>query len=348
VPTPLATPTPAFPPDGAGFAYDGVTHVSWSSLEYGTAAGTESRRALANTGAGWAGLLVTWYMEGKSSNTIAPAAGISNDDAVVRQAIDELHALGLQVMLKPHVDVRDGTWRAQITPADPTLWWESYAAFMNHYAAIAAEKDVGLFCIGTELASMSGRTYAREWSQLIADVRSEYRGPLTYAANGVDAADEFTSVAFWDELDLLGTDVYTPLTNAANPTRSELVAAWRRNRSGHDMVAAFRSLHLAHGRPLVFTEIGYRSGDGANRAPWDWGQSMTPRQGRRGRAAGLPALAAARAAGSGGPESPERATEPSPCQGARAGALRPARQRQSSGYAHSKSPGSTLPLGPCT
>ena len=38
------------------------------------------------------------------------------------------------------------------------------------------------------------------------------------------------------------------------------------------MVAAYRNLQQAYGKPLVFTEIGYRSVDGTNRAPWDWGK----------------------------------------------------------------------------
>jgi len=158
-----STPTPTPPPGGA-FDYDGITHVSWWHDEYGYPAGTNARRALAETGAGWAGLLVTWYMDTKSSNTIAPHPDQSNDDDGVRRAIDEMHALGLKVMLKPHVDVRDGTWRAQITPPDPGLWFESYAAFMDHYVTIAAEKNVAMLCIGTELASMSGSPYAAQWA----------------------------------------------------------------------------------------------------------------------------------------------------------------------------------------
>jgi len=209
-----------------------------------------------------------------SSNTIAPHRDQSNDDEVVRRAIDEMHALGLKVMLKPHVDVRDGTWRAQITPADPDRWFESYAAFLDHYVAIAVEKNVALLCIGTELASMSGSRYAPLWASLITRVRARYAGLLTYAANGVEPADEFTSVAFWTHLDLLGADVYTPLTDKTSPTRAELAAGWRRNRYGHDMVAAFRNAQQAYGKPFIFTEIGYRSGDGTNRAPWDWGASL--------------------------------------------------------------------------
>ena len=131
-----------------------------------------------------------------------------------------------------------------------------------------------MLCIGTELASMSGSAHAAQWANLIARIRGRYAGLLTYAANGVEPGDEFTSVSFWDRLDLLGADVYTPLTDKTNPTRAELAAGWRKNRYGHDMVATLSNFQRAHGKPLVFTEIGYRSGDGANRAPWDWETSM--------------------------------------------------------------------------
>ena len=68
-PPPAVTP----PPGGAGFTYNGVTHVSWWHDEYGYAAASSSRRALAETGAGWGGLLTTWYMERRDSNDIRPS-----------------------------------------------------------------------------------------------------------------------------------------------------------------------------------------------------------------------------------------------------------------------------------
>jgi hypothetical protein len=36
------------------------------------------------------------------------------------------------------------------------------------------------------------------------------------------------------------------------------------------MVAAFRNWQASHGKPVLFTELGYRSADGTNRTPWDW------------------------------------------------------------------------------
>jgi hypothetical protein len=173
-------------------------------------------------------------------------------------------------MLKPHVDVRDGTWRGQIAPVDPGAWFASYAEMMEHYAILAREMDVEMLCVGTEFVTMTDSRYLAGWTGVIDRVRSLYPGLLTYAANGASPADEFTSVSFWSQVDLLGLDVYTPLTSKMNPTRQELVDGWRRNREGHDMVAAFRNFQSAHGKPLVFTEVGYRSLDGTNRAPWDW------------------------------------------------------------------------------
>lgn len=270
-PSPAATPRP-----GGTFEYSGLTHVSWWHDQYASSDASTSRGALAATGANWAGLLATWYMESRTASAVSPDVQRTPTDDGVRQAIDQMHAAGLEVMLKPHVDPLDGAWRGQIGPGDPGAWFESYAAFMEHYATIAREKNVEMLCVGTELVTMTDSRYAGAWSTLIARVRAVYPGLLVYAANANTPADEFTSVSFWPELDLLGLDVYTPLTGKTDPTRAELVAGWRRNREGHDMVAAYRNLQAAHGKPLVFTEIGYRSADGTNRAPWDWQASMGP------------------------------------------------------------------------
>jgi hypothetical protein len=173
-------------------------------------------------------------------------------------------------MLKPHVDVDDGTWRGSIRPSDTASWFASYAEFLVSMAKVASEEKVDLLCVGTELARLTGSEYRGPWAALLSRVRETYGGALTYAANAVNPADEFTSVSFWDLLDLGGLDVYAPLTDKDDPTRDELVRAWSRNREGHDMVASFRNWQRSHGKPVVFTEIGYRSARGANRRPWEW------------------------------------------------------------------------------
>lgn len=268
--SPAGGPSDPTPSPTARFAYNGLDHVSWWHDEYLSADGTASRRALAATSANWAGVLVTWYMPDKTSTDIAPDLQQTPTDEAVRRAILELRGQGLKVMLKPHVDVRDGTWRGTIAPSDRPAWFRSYRAFLLHYAALAQESGAELLCVGTELATLSDARGAADWVEIIAAVRGAYGGLLTYAANATSPADEFTSVSFWGRLDVLGLDAYVPLTDKLNPSREELVRAWTRNRYGADMVSAFRNWQAAWGKPVIFTEIGYRSADGANRAPWDW------------------------------------------------------------------------------
>jgi hypothetical protein len=258
------------PSSRSGFAYRGVTHVSWWHDEYAGGDGAPSRARIAATGANWAGVLVTWYMETRDSSRIAPVDLRTPEDAALAQAIRDLHGRGLKVMLKPHVDVLDGTWRGTIRPSDEAAWFSSYTEFMRRYAALAQSNGVEMLCVGTELATLSDARHRAAWASVLGEVKSVYSGLLTYAANAVSSGDEYTSVAFWGSLDVAGLDAYTPLTDSNTPSRDALVRGWSRNRNGEDMVAAFRNWQRSHGKPVVFTELGYRSADGTNRAPWDF------------------------------------------------------------------------------
>ena len=267
------------PPAGAqgtlgngGFQYYGITHVSWWFDEYTYATATASRNDFAATNANWAGVLVTWYQPSITANVMAPSATQTPTDAAVTQAIREFHEKGIKVMLKPHVDVNDafGTWRGNINPSDPDTWFANYTQFMVHYAQLAESLGVEMLCIGTELKTVTGAANQAHWYGVIDAIRNVYHGQLTYAANATSAGDEFTSVSFWDHLDLIGLDGYFALTNKADPTLAELVAAWRQNLNRLDLVATVTNFHNAHQQPIIFTEIGYKSSAGANTEPWNY------------------------------------------------------------------------------
>jgi len=94
--------------------------------------------------------------------------------------------------------------------------------------------------------------------------RSSFTGVLTYAANH----DAFSSshIAWWDDLDYIGIDAYFNLTNKNNPTVAELEAEWASIIPDiADVSSDFSN------KPVLFTEVGYRSCDGANKQPWKWG-----------------------------------------------------------------------------
>jgi phosphoheptose isomerase len=259
----------------SGFQYNGITQVSWWFDEYDSAAGGTSRAALRDTSANWMGLLVTWYQQDASSNVIArnPDPNKDHSDARIRAAIQDAHSRGLQVMLKPHVDALNGQWRGDFNPGNPAAWFQSYTQFIVHYAQIAQEEGVELFCMGTEFKTISGAANRDRWVAVINAIRTAYNGPLTYAANATFPADEFTSVSFWDQLDIMGLDGYFTLTNQNNPTPAQLVSAWTSNSNGENIVAAVQNFANSRQKPVIFTEIGYKSTDGANREPWNFGLS---------------------------------------------------------------------------
>ncbi len=259
----------------SGFVYNGITHVSWWFDEYDSAAGATSRAALRDTGANWMGLLVTWYQQDASSTVIARHPDPNKDisDARIRAAIQDAHSRGLQVMLKPHVDALNGQWRGDFNPSNPAAWFQSYTQFIVHYAQIAQQEGAELLCMGTEFKTISGAANRDRWVAVINAIRGAYGGLLTYAANATFPADEFTSVSFWDQLDVIGLDGYFTLTNQNNPTLAQLISAWTSNANGENIVAAIQNFASSRQKPVIFTEIGYKSTDGANTQPWNFGLS---------------------------------------------------------------------------
>ena len=261
----------------SGFEYNGIIHVSWQANEYTNASGAPSRAAITATGANWAGLLVTWYQPNTTSTTIAATGSTPSDTALV-SAIQEFHNQGLKVMLKPHVDLSQDPnhWRGEINPQDKDAWFASYTPFIVKYAQMAEANGVEGLVIGTELVMMSGSGNHDRWNAVFDRVREVYHGLITYSANATWAADEFTSVTFWDRVDLMGLDGYFPLTNHSDPSLAELVAAWRGNKDGLNILAAVQNLHGQYQKPVIFTELGYRSYPGTHIAPYSYSANTAP------------------------------------------------------------------------
>lgn len=181
---------------------------------------------------------------------------------------------GVRTLLKPHVWLRgagEGAWRGDIameSEADWERWFASYRRFALHYAALAERLEMPAYCVGTELHA-AARDRPDDWRRLIADVREVYSGELTYAANWYREVEE---VAFWDALDFLGVQGYYPLATEGPddpsaeplPTVEDLVAAWEPH------AGRLEALARRHGKPVLFTEIGYVSRPGATEEPWVW------------------------------------------------------------------------------
>ncbi len=256
----------------SGFQVKGFGFTSSANGQYANA--SESLKAMQQTGANSTQIVVTQYLDSVTSDSIAATAA-TESDANLELAIGQAQADGMSVLLKPHIDIEDGTWRALLKPSNVDDFFASYKTFILHYAAIAQATHVGMFSVGTELTSMSGSAYTNYWDDIISAVRQVYTGPITYAS----AWNETGSVSFWNKVDVIGANAYEAPTDITDPTVAQMVAGWN-SVSGDSSTASlfnnlspidfYHSLSTAYGKPVLLTEVGYRSVNGTNTLNGDW------------------------------------------------------------------------------
>ncbi len=236
----------------------GVNLTAYTVDGYAQPSVRKSIQELADLGSTAITLVPTWYMNSSSANRIAPNPQKSPSDQSLSTVISWIREAGMQVILKPHVDVIDDSYRGDIQPANRDTWFRSYGDFIDHFASFSASNSVNLFVVGTELKTMSSET--DRWRAVIQTVRDRFSGPLTYAANW----DEVDQVQFWDDLDAIGVDAYYPLSQdtSKTPTLEELVTAWQ------GIAGQLQSKSDQWGRPILLTEVGYPSQVGATVTPY--------------------------------------------------------------------------------
>jgi hypothetical protein len=211
---------------------------------YGSAASLESLRKLKSLGVTWISIMPFGFARGGELRW-GGTRSWENDDAL-RAATKQAHELGIKVLLKPHL------WGE----GEPPM--EQYALFIEHYATLARDAQIDAFSVGNE-QKLTSVKYEKEWRGIIERTRAIYKGPVTYGAN----FDEVFDVPFWDALDWIGVSAYFPLVDSPAPTRAELVHAWQ------PIVARLAALSAKTRKQIVFTEIGYRSCDGAAWRQWE-------------------------------------------------------------------------------
>ncbi|MDD4879334.1 MAG: glycoside hydrolase TIM-barrel-like domain-containing protein [Candidatus Omnitrophica bacterium] len=241
----------------------GITYVTWDRVAYSKGFSDLSMSRLSSLGCQYIAIVTTWYQNDYNSTEIRAGAYTPTDESLAH-AIRQAHDLGLKVMLKPHLDlVKSGYWRGEVqfnNDADWEAWFKSYGNFIVHYAALAEENGVELFCVGVELTAPA--TYKGElWDKyVISEVRKVYTGPITYAANW---NEEYQNITFWDKLDYAGLDAYFPLSDKDKPTIDDLREGWKK------YMPEIEAWQKRINKPVVLTEVGYKSSSGAAKAPWE-------------------------------------------------------------------------------
>jgi len=263
------------------FDVQGFGALSEWNGQFSSASAGQAFQSIASLGSNSIELTARIWTQTGTANSVFADPAKTESDASLLTSFQAAHDSGLSVLFKAALSTLNGTRVSSLAPADVAAFFASYKAEIVHLATIAQAAGVEMFAIGNEMSSLSGAQYRGYWTDLIAAVREVYHGELTYAA----ATDEASHVGFWDQLDTIGVNTYPPLTASHAPTVQELVDAWTSVPVNPYYAAAFdykspvdflHSLATTYDKPLLMTEVGYRSIDGTAIAPGSWTSSGTP------------------------------------------------------------------------
>lgn len=250
----------------ADWSVKGATFVPQSNTDYSSDSFKQSVRNFQSIGGNTVNLVVPLYQSNTGSTDINPGWNTPTDDSLVA-GIQYVHSLGMKVQLSIYLESYSGEWRAYIDPGDRDGWYARYGSFLVHYGQIAGQQGVELYLLGAELIKMAATTMhsdnTQRWDTMIDSVRKVYGGKLTYSANRGQGSwqSEMPNIGFWDKLDYVGVSAYYSL--GGDDSLANLEQQWK-NWSDWDV-----SIAKSFGKPVIFTEIGYRSLTGAHVQPWD-------------------------------------------------------------------------------
>jgi hypothetical protein len=212
---------------------------------------------------------VPLWMESSTDVVVRERPGVELGALRSRLAADAaaIAARGGTLLLKPHLELADGSWRGAIAPARERggwpAWFASYRARMVEIARLGEAVGANSLCVGLELRSATAAEPQR-WVALIAELRGIFSGRLLYCANW----DEAAQVSFWSELDAVGVQMFAPLAGGEQPSLAALRAGAR------GWLSHFDGLARAARRPLWLTEVGYVNRLGTAGKPWLWPEDL--------------------------------------------------------------------------
>jgi hypothetical protein len=250
----------------------GVSLYPASNNDFASNSFDQSLQNAAAIHANMATFIVPYYQLTEVSSDIQSGWNTPTDASLIA-GINYAHSLGMQASIKIHLSPYYGdSWEAYINPTDRTAWFGAYGTILNHYATLAASTGTEQIVIGNELTSLTSAAVnpdnTAEWQTMIAAVRTRYTGSLTYNANsGTDpSTDEPDTIGFWPQLDAIGISAYYELGD-------NLQSSWATiNQNDIAPLAA------KYKKPIEFTEVGYRSVDGAHTEPWNYQLTGTANQ----------------------------------------------------------------------
>jgi hypothetical protein len=240
---------------------------------YGTPGSLWALEEIRDLGADWTSLTPYATMISRDDSEVIPYFEYPADELElrIRDTIRQAHGLGLRVLLIPHIYPWDWSWRGEMNPGGGPggtvqgweSWFASYRTYLLNWADVAREEGVEMLSIGVEFKTASWR-FRHDFVLLASEVRERYPGLLVYSANW----DEVDEVGFWHAVDVIGLNAFYPLSQLEEPDPDDML----RNASAFADTLGY--LSCIHGKPVIFTEVGFKSLTDSYREPWIWPEDL--------------------------------------------------------------------------
>lgn len=209
------------------------------------------------------------YWQSTLSDSEILAGGNTPTDESLADAVNFIHSQGMQATLKMQVLVANLRWSAEINPSDRDTWFRNYRQILLHYGTLAERLGVEQMVLGSELTTLTSDRINPDntprWRNLIASVRQVFNGKLTYSANWGPGSfsNEKGQIMFWDDLDYLGVSGYYELRG--DDSVKNMLKNWKKWEEKD-----LRPFQKRWNKPILFTEVGYKSVKNAHHEPWNW------------------------------------------------------------------------------
>ncbi len=250
--------------------YKGASVLPQSQTEFASDGFKESMRNLKAMGGTHVNFVIPYYQSNTQSTDIGRGWNTPTDESLIA-GIQYVKSIGLQAQISIYLETYSHEWRAYINPqgTNRATWYRNYGDVLVYYGRIGEQQGVALFQLGAEMVNVSSGSFASSnttrWNEMIARVRQVYSGKLTYSANRAQPdewANEAPNIGFWDKMDYIGISAYYRLDNGdGSPEAVKNQWLWIDNN--------YLKPLERFGKPLLFTEVGYRSVDNARFYPWD-------------------------------------------------------------------------------
>jgi len=259
----------------------GMTFGFWARAGYyASPAAAEAVARMADSGIDHVCLIVT--VNSDTAFSLRQYRDFVNtpSDLEIARIIERIHAKGMQVQLRPMLECLDGLQRCHINFPDDGLiipnrpftywqqWFDSFRERSVYYARLARETGCAVYGLDSELDKTA--RHNAHWQQVVAAVRSEYKGHLTASFTEGCPIDRLLEQpgCWFRELDSLGLSMYHPLGTADEDLASLSIEALA-GRVAH-LVERDRKRAELLGKPVYFGEIGCCATRNATAKPYFW------------------------------------------------------------------------------